>query len=48
MPKIIDYAIVLKRLTDEGLDCHYYNGGSFGFGAEAHVARMDRVGGYDH
>ncbi|HEX4054984.1 MAG TPA: hypothetical protein VHX86_12025 [Tepidisphaeraceae bacterium] len=37
MPKIIDYAIVLKRLTDEGLDCHYYNGGSFGFGAEAHV-----------
>jgi hypothetical protein len=37
MPSIIDYQIVLDRLTAEGLECHYYNGGSFGFGAAAEV-----------
>jgi len=37
MPSIIDYQIVLDRLTAEGLECHYYNGGSFGFVAAAEV-----------
>jgi len=31
MPSIIDYSIVLQSLTSQGLICHYYNGGSFGF-----------------
>lgn len=35
MAKIIDYTIVLERLREEGLECHYYNGGAFGFGANA-------------
>jgi hypothetical protein len=37
MPSIIEYQVVLDRLTAEGLECHYYNGGSFGFGAAAEV-----------
>jgi hypothetical protein len=36
MPTIIDYPIVLDRLSSEGLTCHYYNGGSFGL-ADAEV-----------
>lgn len=35
MPRIIDYAIVLKTLTAEGMRCNYHNGGAFGFGPEA-------------
>jgi hypothetical protein len=35
MPCIIDYAIVLRQLQSEGLKCHYYNGGSFGFADSA-------------
>jgi len=35
MPSIIDYPIVLQRLTSQGMNCHYYNGGSFGFPAAA-------------
>ena len=31
MPRIIEYAQVLERLTAEGLECQYYNGGVFGF-----------------
>jgi len=34
MPRIIDYQIVLDRLQSEGLKCHYYNGGAFGFASE--------------
>jgi hypothetical protein len=37
VPRIIDYEIVLQRLTDEGLKCHYPNGGAFGFAAGAEV-----------
>ncbi|MGA2442033.1 MAG: hypothetical protein ABSH08_13850 [Tepidisphaeraceae bacterium] len=37
MPTIVDYQIVLDRLTSQGLECHYYNGGSFGFGPAAEV-----------
>ncbi len=37
MPRIIDYEIVLQRLTGEGLKCHYPNGGAFGFDAGAEV-----------
>jgi hypothetical protein len=37
VPRIIDYEIVLQRLTAEGLKCHYPNGGAFGFRSEALV-----------
>ncbi len=37
MPRIIDYEIVLQRLTGEGLKCLYPNGGAFGFSAGAEV-----------
>ncbi len=37
MPRIIDYEIVLQRLTADGLKCHYPNGGAFGFPSEALV-----------
>jgi len=35
MPTLIDYPLVLHQLQSEGLKCHYYNGGSFGFPAAA-------------
>jgi len=35
MPRIVDYKIVLDRLQSEGLKCHYFNGGAFGFSSEA-------------
>jgi hypothetical protein len=31
MPQIIEYATVLSRMQAMGLQCVYYNGGSFGF-----------------
>ncbi len=31
MPHIVDYTVVLKTLTDDGLRCLYHNSGSFGF-----------------
>src|SRR5580692_5692550 len=34
MPRIVDYNIVLERLQSEGLKCHYFNGGAFGFASE--------------
>jgi hypothetical protein len=37
LPRIIDYEIVLQRLTAEGLKCHYPNGGAFGFDGGAEV-----------
>jgi hypothetical protein len=37
MPSIIDYQVVFDRLTAQGLECHYFNGGSFGFGAAGEV-----------
>jgi hypothetical protein len=37
VPRIIDYEIVLQRLTTEGLKCHYPNGGAFGFASGAEV-----------
>ena len=33
MPRIIDYPDVLGQLTADGLECHYYNGGAFGYPA---------------
>lgn len=47
MPTIVDYSIVLERLTSEGLVCHYYNGGSFGFAAEAGAEIRGWVGSRD-
>jgi hypothetical protein len=35
MPVIIPYDTVLQSLTAQGLRCNYYNGGAFGFPAEA-------------
>jgi hypothetical protein len=37
VPRIIEYAIVLERLTADGLKCHYPNGGAFGFDSGATV-----------
>jgi hypothetical protein len=37
VPRIIDYEIVLDRLTADGLKCHYPSGGAFGFGTGALV-----------
>jgi hypothetical protein len=37
VPRIIDYEIVLQRLTADGLKCHYPSGGAFGFDAGATV-----------
>jgi hypothetical protein len=37
VPRIIEYAIVLERLTADGLKCHYPNGGAFGFDSGAEV-----------
>ena len=31
MPAIVDYSIVLERMTAEGFRCNYHNGGAFGF-----------------
>ena len=31
MPLVIDYPLVLSRLSTEGLRCNYHNSGSFGF-----------------
>jgi hypothetical protein len=31
MPRMIDYSQVLAHLTADGLECHYFNGGAFGF-----------------
>jgi hypothetical protein len=33
MPAIIDYPIVLERMTAGGFRCNYYNSGAFGFPA---------------
>jgi hypothetical protein len=35
LPWIIDYETVLERLKGDGLKCSYFNGGAFGFPAEA-------------
>lgn len=31
MPRIVDYEVVLDRMTGQGLQCLYYNSGAFGF-----------------
>jgi hypothetical protein len=31
MPRVIEYSPVLPQLTADGLQCHYFNGGAFGF-----------------
>jgi|HubBroStandDraft_4_1064222.scaffolds.fasta_scaffold305912_1 hypothetical protein len=31
MPRVVDYSQVLSQLTADGLECHYFNGGAFGF-----------------
>lgn len=35
MPRIIDYPVVLRSLSGQGMRCNYHNGGSFGFPAES-------------
>jgi hypothetical protein len=37
VPRIIDYEIVLRRLSAEGFKCHYPSGGAFGFESGAIV-----------
>ena len=31
MPKVVEYSTVLETLRGQGMRCHYYNGGAFGF-----------------
>src|SRR5580658_1057671 len=31
MPRVVEYSRVLAQLTSDGLECHYFNGGAFGF-----------------
>jgi hypothetical protein len=44
MPKLVDYPLVLDRLTREGLVCQYYNGGAFGFAKGTKVEIRGWVG----
>jgi hypothetical protein len=37
VPGIIDYSVVLARMTESGLRCNYPNGGAFGFHENAMI-----------
>jgi hypothetical protein len=47
VPGIIDYAVVLARLTEGGLRCNYPNSGAFGFAPAAEVLVRGWIAGPD-
>lgn len=44
VPWIIDYAIVLERMREQRMRCHYYNSGAFGFTSDVGVRHVGWIG----
>jgi hypothetical protein len=44
VPRVVDYSVVLQTLRSQGMRCHYYNSGAFGFVDSSNMKAVAWVG----